>query len=204
MSGRLDGLYRLQKKDTRRAAAVLADAFQHDPVWDAIMGELGPEKRAYAFETPVRYGLKYGAVYAPSEQLEGIAAWVPGTRADMTMWRVLRSGAMWSGIKLGTKVAGRMMPIFRPIEVDREEHMRGRSYIYLQVIGVDPALQGQGYGGKLLRALIEQSEQTGMPLYLETETEKNVRMYERFGFQVVKEITLPMINLPMWEMMRGE
>jgi hypothetical protein len=27
-------------------------------------------------------------------------------------------------------------------------------------------------------------------------------MYERLGFTVVKEIALPIINLPMWEMVR--
>lgn len=69
------------------------------------------------------------------------------------------------------------------------------------VIAVAPAYQGQGFGGKLLRALIEKSERTGTPLYLETES--NVRMYEHLGFTVVKEIVLPIVNLPMWEMTRG-
>jgi len=204
MSGKLDSLYRLQRKDTAQAGEVLADAFQHDPVWNAIFGDVRPEQKAHAFETPVRYCLRYGEVYAPSAHLEGAAAWVPGALADMTLWRVLRSGAMWPGTKLGTRIARKMVPVFRPIEADRRENMRGRSYIYLQVIGVAPAFQGQGFGGKLLRALIEKSEQAGMPLYLETETEDNVRMYERFGFQVVKEITLPTVHLPMWEMVRGK
>jgi len=81
--------------------------------------------------------------------------------------------------------------------------MRGKAYLYLQVLGVDPACQRQGYGGQLLRALIEQSEQAGLQLYLETETESNVRMYEHLRFRVVQEITLAMIGLPMWEMVRG-
>ena len=203
MPGEMNSLYPVQKKDIRRAATVLADAFRHDPVWNAILGDATPEQRAYAFETPVRYGLTYGEVYAPSENLEGVAVWLPGALADMTVWRILRSGALWAGMKLGAGVARKMGPIFRPIEADRKEHMRGQPFIYLYVIGVAPANQGQGYGGTLLRALIEQSEQAGMPLYLETETENNVRMYERFGFQVVKEIVLPIINLPMWEMRRG-
>jgi len=32
---------------------------------------------------------------------------------------------------------------------------------------------------------------------------KAIRMYEHLGFTVVKEIILPRINLPMWEMTRG-
>ena len=33
------------------------------------------------------------------------AAWAPGEVAEMTFWRVLRSGSMWPGMKLGAKVA---------------------------------------------------------------------------------------------------
>jgi len=201
-SGKTNDLYRLQKKDIHRAALMLADAFQHDPVWNMVFGDTTLAQRAYAFETPVRYGLKYGEVYAPSETLEGVAAWLPGTVADMTFWRILRSGALWSGMKLGAQIMGKMQPVFRPIQIDRRETMRGKSYLYLQIIGVAPDFQGQGFAGKLLRALIEKSAQAGVSLYLETETEANVSMYEHFGFTVVKEIVLPIINLPMWEMTR--
>ncbi len=196
-------LYRLQKKDIPRAAAVLADAFEPDPVWGAVLGDATPEQRAAAFETPVRYGMRYGEAYAPSAALEGVVVWVPGALADMTFWRVFRSGAMWAGMKLGFGITKKMLPVFQPIEVDRRDHMRGKSFIYLLVIGVAPQFQRQGFASKLVRALIAQSEQAGVAIYLETETESNVRMYEHLGFAVVKEIVLPIINLPMWEMVRG-
>jgi len=80
--------------------------------------------------------------------------------------------------------------------------MKGRVYIYLMIIGVASEFQGQGFGGKLLGALIEESEQIGTPLYLETTTETNVRMYERLGFRLLNQIILPVVNLPQWEMVR--
>ena len=42
----------------------------------------------------------------------------------------------------------------------------------------------------------------GLPLYLETETEKNVSIYERFEFGTLKKVTLPVIDQPMWLMVR--
>ena len=116
---------------------------------------------------------------------------------------MLRSGAMWAGLRMGWEVAKKMEPVFAPLDADRKENMKGQTFIYVLIIGVAPAFQGQGFGGKLLRALIEKSERAGLPLYLETETESNVRMYKHLGFTVVKEIVLPTINLPMWEMTRG-
>lgn len=203
MSDTLAGLYRLQKKDSHRAAVVMVDAFQHDPVWKAILSDATPTQRIATFEIPLLHCLKYGQVYALSENLEGIAAWAPGDLSTMTPWRMVRSGAMWAGLRMGGEVAKKMEPIFTPLDADREENMSGQPYTYLQIIGVAQAFQGQGFGGKLLRALIEKSEQVGLPLYLETETESNVSMYEHFGFTVIKQIVLPIIDLPMWEMTRG-
>ena len=80
--------------------------------------------------------------------------------------------------------------------------MKGRAYIYLMIIGVASELQGQGLGGKLLGGLMEESEQVGGVIYLETATERNVRMYERLGFRLLSQVTLPVVNLPHWEMVR--
>lgn len=203
MPEKLKTLYKVQKKDAIKACAVLADAFQHDPLWRKIFdgGSKFKQKFRIFFETPIRYCLKYGEVYSTSENLEGIAAWVPGNLSEVTMWRIIRSGAFISGMKMA-RLGGKMKSTFKQIDNDRKENMKGREFIYLQVIGVALKFQGQGFGGKLIRALIEKSEQDGIPLYLETETEDNVKMYEKFGFKLIKKVTLPDINLPMWEMVR--
>jgi hypothetical protein len=49
---------------------------------------------------------------------------------------------------------------------------------------------------------MDESERQGVAVYLETETEGNVAMYEKYCFEFVKKITLPVVNLPMWEMIR--
>ena len=64
------------------------------------------------------------------------------------------------------------------------------------------AIQGQGHGTKLLNHLIERGKKENLPIYLETETEVNVKYYKKFGFEVVKEMILPIINQPMWIMIR--
>ena len=131
------------------------------------------------YEAPLRYCHRYGETWATSERLEGIAGWVAGDCADMTFWRMLRSGALASSMRMGmgmVRHAARMRPISESLASDRNTHMKGRPYLYLQVIGVASQFQGQGWGGRLLRAIIAESERRGLPLYLETETEQNVRM----------------------------
>lgn len=204
MSSDLDNLYKLTNKDAKRASEVLAKAFSDDPVWNTFM-ENDPKKDTkfpLIFETPVRYALKYGEVYATSQNLEGIAAWLPHDKAKMTAWGILRSGAFRSAIRLGSKLASKMDSVFSVLDEDREENLQA-PYFYLSVISVGPEFQGQGFGGLLIKKLLQQADEAGYPIYLETETENNVLMYEKFRFKVVKKIELPNLNLPMWEMIRN-
>jgi len=198
-------LYRVQKRDITQAGKVLANAFQHDPVWKKIFeGESDREKRFRAFfESPVRYCMKYGGAYATSENLEGVIAWLPGKDADMTLWRMIRSGAIGAGRRIGLSVMKKMMgPVFKPMVEDRHKHMAGSPYLYILVVGVATESQGKGFGRKLIDAAIEKSQSEGLKLYLETETEENFKMYEHFGFKLLKKISLPIIDLPMWEMVK--
>ena len=197
-------LYKVQKRDIVRASKVLADAFQRDPVWNKIYeGDPDIEKRFYAlFEGGVRYCLKYGEVYAPSEDLEGVIGLVPGRYADMNWWHAIRSGTMGVGMRMGLSAAKKTGTVFKPITKDRHEHMAGHTFLYVLVFGVSTELQGKGFGRKLIGAAIEKSEREGLLLYLETSEEENIKMYEHFGFRLLKTVTLPIVDLPMWEMVR--
>ena len=205
MSTGLEGLHQVKREDLRPAGAVLARAFEDDPVWTKVFEGVPRDRVAVWYEGPVRYCLKYGHVCASSDRLEGVIAFATGEYASMKMWRMMRAGSMKMGTRMGLKMttrAPRLMRIFRPLEADREEHMDGREYLYVMIVGVDPEHQGQGIGSRLLRALIEESDRTGVPIYLETETEENRGMYEHLGFELLSEITLPVVDLPMWEMLR--
>jgi len=195
--------HRLDRRRASEAAAVLVRAFAQDRVWQAVFGEeTTPSQIQAGFELPVVYCCRYGEVWATSPAVEGVAAWVPGRFARMTTWRLLCSRAILSGLRMGSRLGKKMGPIFQQLEEDRERHMTGRDYTLLEVFGVEPTRQGQGLGGGLLRALSDRCDREGLALYLDTETERNVCMYQRFGFRVLREITLPVVDMPAWEMIR--
>jgi len=56
---------------------------------------------------------------------------------------------------------------------------------HLGPVGVLPSHQGTGIGTKFLTRFCQEVDACSAPAYLETDTEKNVRFYEQFGFQVV-------------------
>jgi len=81
-------------------------------------------------------------------------------------------------------------------------------YIYVQTLGVMSEHQGKGYGGKLLRKILDIADSMGAILYLETESKSNEALYHHFGFETVETLDLQgkgdttNAKLTMWLMLR--
>jgi ribosomal protein S18 acetylase RimI-like enzyme len=62
-----------------------------------------------------------------------------------------------------------------------------RDHWHLGPIGVHPELQGRGIGTALLDSFLTTVDQQGLPAYLETDVDRNVALYQTFGFEVIAE-----------------
>jgi ribosomal protein S18 acetylase RimI-like enzyme len=197
------GVESLDARRAAEAAAVLARAFDDNPATLAIFAGCTPEQRRrgllraiFAFvDISWRHGTS--EVLVRSDRVVAVAlsfgpgAFPPPLAAQLRMaLRVARTGVKTS---LGYARTGEHMDRLHP----REPHW------YLFFLGVDPALQGQGLGGRLLRRLNERADRDGVIGYLETDRESNVPLYRHHGFEVVSDETLPKVrNLRLWTMRR--
>lgn len=59
---------------------------------------------------------------------------------------------------------------------------------YLPLIGVDPARQGQGIGGALMRHALARCDRDGVAAYLESSNPQNIPLYRRHGFEILGTI----------------
>jgi ribosomal protein S18 acetylase RimI-like enzyme len=70
---------------------------------------------------------------------------------------------------------------------------------HLGPIGVHPEFQGRGAGKAMLAAFLAMVDEQGLPAYLETDVERNVVLYEKFGFKVIaRENIMSSDNRFMW------
>ncbi|MFC2122659.1 GNAT family N-acetyltransferase [Bacteroidota bacterium] len=194
-----DNLYKIQKKDLQNAVDVLDDAFSEESMWKEVFND--EDKNRVLTEVMVRFCLKYGNVLSTSENLEGVMAITPHDK-DMTTWRIIRSGAFFLAMKITGEA--KMMQILTKAVEEAKEDLNLGPYIHLLIMGVSQDFQGKGFGGILIRAIIEKAEKERTPIYLETQKEENVTLYEKYGFSVKKKVILPEpLNLPMWLMVRN-
>ena len=66
-----------------------------------------------------------------------------------------------------------------------------KRWIYVQTIGVRCDLHhGKGQGKRMLELLNRTADSLRVPLYLETQSESNEAMYNRFGYRTVENVNL--------------
>jgi len=61
-------------------------------------------------------------------------------------------------------------------------------HLTLQLIGVDPVRQGQGIATSLIDFGLREADRQGLPTYLQSTNPRNIPLYQRFGFKIVKEV----------------
>ncbi|MGA0599801.1 GNAT family N-acetyltransferase [Caulobacter sp. KR2-114] len=83
-----------------------------------------------------------------------------------------------------------------------KHHPMERRHAYLWFLGVAPEAQGRGVGSRLLKVGTDRCDAAGLPAYLETQTERNVALYRRHGFEVISEHRCRADAPLMWSMWR--
>lgn len=202
-SGELADLVRVHPADARRVAALLARAFQDDP----LMVYAIPDARQRARLLPwlvglnVRYGCRYGEVYR-TRDLSGAAIWMPPGRTRITPLRMLRLGMFAAPLRVSWPILRRLNTVDA-----RARRLRARwmpePHWYLSQIGVEPSRQRQGVARRLLQPMLAHIDAAALPCYLETENPANVAFYQRHGFRVVAEDAALHGGPRIWAMLRA-
>jgi len=132
-----------------------------------------------------------------------VACWLAPGKADLTVGRMLRAGwgMVWALLRLRGQDSRRFLAVYGHIE-EAHKRVMVRPHWYLWVLGVDPIHQGQGIGGRLMQPILAQADATGLPCYLQTQTEANVAFYQRHGFAIIAHEPVSAHGGPLWYMVR--
>lgn len=176
---------------------VLATAFEHDPVFSALLPDAGSrparlrrfftvDAGPWALDLGTSWILRDGvdpigaAVILPSRQRHNPAANHPAT--------LLEYVSVFGRHSLRARGYLKAVEAAHPME----EHL------YLPFIGA--ARPGRGAGSILLSAMTRAADAAGLPLYLEASSDTSARLYRRHGFVDTGTLEIPGIPpvRPMW------
>jgi ribosomal protein S18 acetylase RimI-like enzyme len=198
-----DAVVRISEDRADEAAGIIVRAFAADPSVEVAFPEPSTREEAcrITYLMLARLAVRHGQVLATPDPIRAVAIWTPpeaagadGTEmaaAGMTDLRALLSPEGWSAMR---DFVGRINALHEQIAPDPHWH--------LDFLATDPQHQGQGLGGSLVAGIHAIADRDGLPCALETLTPSNVTFYERRGYRVVEEATLPGTHHRMWGMRR--
>jgi ribosomal protein S18 acetylase RimI-like enzyme len=192
----------LRRDQLAEASSVLARAFDDDPVFRFLYPT--PRRRRWTcrgfLRSIVRDALPFDEVWAAFDDdvVVGTAGWLPEGTYPPSSWRAARLLlSAWDSLLTPQTFRDGLRYLSETEKLHPKE-----PHWYLAVIGVEPARQGEGLGGKLLAAVLERLDTNGVPGYLETSTEANVAWYRHHGFEVQNEVNPARTGPPVWTMWR--
>lgn len=188
------------RRDLTALSKTLGRAFHDDPVmtWMLPDDDVRRRKLHRLFASLTRYHhlARGGVEVAPhGDGIGGAALWDPPGQWQTSRLSELRAipglyVAFGNSLRRGL-IVEEMMKAVHP----EEPHW------YLAIIGSDPDVRGKGFGQVLMRSRLDRCDAEHAPAYLESSNPDNVPYYERFGFEVTGEITVPNGGptlIPMW------
>jgi len=161
-------------------------ALEDDPFYRTICGEYAHDaarRRAVLasyFDCSIAEGRELGRCVHLAEPRQGVAVWLLPQSVEAQLAAAKRKRAF---LQSALDAAG-FANYYRIVE-----YMHGKTAgvvsgdaWYLSIIAVEPSLQGQGLGRRLLEPTLGEADRAGATCYLETFSPRNPSFYERLGF----------------------
>ena len=180
---------------------VLARAFCSNPLNRAVVQSDDPERcfrsNRHSMRTLLPMARLHGQVLVAAldgEVAGGLVASPPGRFPLPPPPLVVGLRCL---IRQGWRVARRWEAVFEAFEALHpvEPHW------YLATLGVVASARRRGMGAALLSRWLAEVDRNAVPAYLETDTEGNIRFYERAGFSLEGEISI--LGVRAWRMKRA-
>jgi GNAT superfamily N-acetyltransferase len=164
---------RLEPADLAWATTLLAAACAGHPVLAfCCTGPNALAQRAWLLEQLLRFGLRYGRVYANADAT-ALAVWLGPSHLGATRWPLLSAGLLPTAIwRLGWLGLRRLQCSLRATA--------------LLALAVHPARRGQGCGRRLLQAtLVAMQATASAPCYLDVQGAEQLPFFQRLGFRLM-------------------
>ncbi len=197
------GLYIVQEKDLDRLAEVAADAYKDYPLHNWFTkGKYDQKASKLIMQISLRTMSEDAVVYADSEEINGFAVWLPFGFTGSKTFPFLANGGMSLILHSGPGIIGRLLT-YETYAMNLKKEFTDNYDWYLYNLSIRKSAQGKGIASKLMRPMLQFCDDERMVVYLETNKESNVGLYQHYGFELMKEEQIPKSTVTHYAMVRN-
>ena len=196
------GLYIVPRERLQELADVAADAYQDYPLHNWFTkGTYDPVASRLIMQITLASMQEDAVIYADSEALNGFAVWLPMGFAGSETLPFLKHGGVKLLLHSGLHIIGKLLTYER-FAMKLKKKYTGHVDWYLYNLSVRKDAQGKGIAKKLLKPMLDFCNDEKMVVYLETNKENNVSLYEHFGFRLRETNQIPGSSVSHYSMVR--
>jgi GNAT superfamily N-acetyltransferase len=171
-------------QDTKEMVNILQVAFESDPLIAWFIGnpsdpQIAVQRRKALINYMCTASISIGQAWL-SDDRKGVALWQRHD-AEPAGWPFLKANMTY------LFTCG-LASTIRSLQMNDKAHSyfpKG-AYLYLGMVGIHPDARGTGILKQLIEPQINKAQARGIPVVLETTSERNIAIYEHYGFQVMQ------------------
>jgi hypothetical protein len=171
----------LSAAELQEAASLLACSFDDNPLFRLAFPRSDWRRQILLalFITILKDAIRFGRVeMAYTHQIVGVVIWYPPSRYPMSTLRILRLLPEYLCIVAANPLG--ILKLFR-VQIALERYRPKQPHCHGCFLCARP---GNLVGGLLIRRVLNELDQLGLPIYLETQESRCPNLYGRFGFKL--------------------
>ena len=192
-----DRLYRVERKDEEKLDQLLTECFRSDPLYLQLIPQSDKRKKMLPdlFRCDLDELFENCEVYADSPELNGIIIvsdesepYNPFKFYAVELLAALKSGLYLVRDDHSLKTLWNFIKGRDYLNSHWTSHLGTDRRMHIVYFAVRPSMRGKGIATKLMGAVQEYADQNHLMVSLETHNERNVKMYEHYGFKLFEVV----------------
>ncbi len=178
-------------------------AFINYPLTEHFFGNFSYSKRLNLYHSSyiIKSALTYGSAIYSGDNIKAVLTGFHSEEYNLTNWKMIKAGCLMLPFKIGLKALSRIKA-YNAFSSRIRRRSAPHKHWFLTMLAVEPAYQKNGYGQALMHFMNQALDKINLSSYLETHTKANVKFYEKFGYKLVEENTVPDSILNLYSMLR--
>jgi GNAT superfamily N-acetyltransferase len=184
----------------------LYDALAEDPFYytleKAIQGNSEEKKEAMLkyLDYSMIEGELFGLIFIPEAHNYGVSIWSkPLTDKEAIEKKSRKKEFFLNQLGLHAWIYYKSTVEFMSL---KSSSLISSEHWYLSIVGLKPSHQNKGLGSSLISPVLELSDSKGLMTYLETFTPRNIKFYEKLGYEILDSFIEPITKAQYWVMVR--
>ena len=196
-----NGLYIVKKSDFESLISLAGKAYEDYPLEIYIYGgKYDEEGLKQTFRINLYTMFDEGIIYADSEELNGFVIVLPPGYTGISTLSFIWNGGYSIIYNQGIRASYRMAS-FESFAMNLKKKYTNNEDWYIYNLCVSKEAQGKKIASKLMKPLLNYFKLNKKICYLETNNDRNVPIYEHFGFKVMEKTIVPNSEVPHYAML---